>query len=184
MPGELDPETKLNIYMLMVNRYKDLIREKETKSVSELRQRVSPHGDQLKKIRKKLIPDTELFSYERDFQSAVQRAIAYMKEIKTCQFMIPFWMEFNEIDELKVAGVMDKAILMAALIRSFGSENALVKVTKKNKIYVAFSWHDSDYLFVPETGSLLAGDDANNAFRDDPVAYVFNDLTYENYEED
>lgn len=184
MSGEIDSETKLKIYMLMVNRYKDLIKEKETKSVSEIRQFTSPYNDQLKDLRKKLISDLEPFSHEKHFLIATQKAISYIREVKTCRFMIPFWMEFQEIDDLKVAGIMDKAILLTALIRSFGSEDVLVKVTKKNKVYVAFSWEKENYLFVPETGSLLAGDDITTIFEKDPIAYLFSDLVYENYEED
>jgi hypothetical protein len=48
---------------------------------------------------------------------------------------------------------------------------------------VRFSWAGANYLFAAENGSLLAGDDALKVFADDPVAYSFNDLAYENYEE-
>lgn len=183
MAEDIDAETKLKLYMLMVNRYKGLISEKETKSVSEIRQRVSPHGEAVKRLRDRILAGMDRFAYEQHFFTAAQRAISYVRDIKTCRFLLTFWMEFEEIDSLKVAGVMDKALLLAALLRSFGSEDALVKVTKAGRSYVCFSWKGESYLFVPESGSLLAGGDIAKVFDNDPVAYSFNDLVYENYED-
>ncbi|HID72818.1 TPA: hypothetical protein EYP38_02650 [Candidatus Micrarchaeota archaeon] len=184
MSEDIDAETKLKLYMLMVSRYKELINENETRSVSEIRQRISPYSDTVKKLSVRFTEDLQPFSYNKHFITAAQRALNYLREIRTCKFAISFWLGFDEMDELKLGGVMDKALLLAALLRSFGSDKVLVKVTKKGDTYVTFPWEGKEYVFVPESGSLLAGDDVVSLFTKDPVDYEFNDLAYEKYGEE
>ena len=189
MEGEdvsgIDAETKLKIYLLILNRYKDLIKEKETKTISEIRQLVSPYNNEsLKKIKEELLSDMPDYNYENNFFAAVEKAIEYMKKIKSCEFAIPFWMTFDEINELRITDGANKAVFFAALLRSFGSENVKVLVTKERKQYVRFEWGGDDYLFVPESGSLLRNEDVTKLLESDPAGYAFSDLSYENYEEE
>jgi len=183
MQEDLDERTKLKLYLLIVNRYKDIISKQEERSVSEIRQRISPYSETVKKIRDRLIADIQPYESERDFLLAAQRVFAYVRELKTCKFMINFWMTFEEIEELGVAGVMDKALLITALLRSLDSKDARVLVTKSERVFVSFNWKGANHLFVPETGSLLVGDDTARQFKTDPVNYAFSDLLYESYEE-
>lgn len=183
MAEDLDDKTKLEIYKLVINRYKDTITQNESRSISEIRQRVSPYTDFIRKMRERMLSDTVPYEYKRHFFTAVERALSYIRGIRTCEFAFNFWMNFEEIDSLKVSSALDKAILLAALLRSFESEDTRVVVTKKGKIFVKFLWRDTPYLVAPETGSLLSGEDSMKIFSDDPVAYSFNDLVYENYEE-
>ncbi len=189
MEGEnvsaIDAETRLKIYLLILNRYKDLIREKESKTISEIRALVSPYNnDSLKKLREELLSEISDYNYESHFFAAVEKTIEYMNRVKTCEFTIPFWMTFDEINELKVTDGANKAVLFAALLRSFGSENVKVLVTKSRKQYVRFEWGGDDYLFTPESGSLLRNEDVAKLLESDQAAYAFNDLSYENYEEE
>lgn len=183
MADELDPEIKLRIYTLVLGRYKDLISEKETRSITETRARVSPYNDYIRKMRERMLSDIVPYDPRRDFLVASGRAIDYVRSIRTCEFAFTFWMDFPEMEELKIGTAMDKAILLAALLRSFESEDARVLVTKKGRALVRFSWKGAPYLFNSGSGSLLAGEDASRLFTDDPVAYSFSDLIYENYED-
>jgi hypothetical protein len=183
MNEEIDDQTKLKLYMLIVNRYKGLISDQEEKSVSQIRARISPYNENIKAIRDKLISDISPFEYDLHFFQAATRALHFIRKIKTCKFLLTFWMSYPEIDELGVAGIMDKAILLAALLRSFDSKDAKVIVTKSGRAYVGFSWKGEDYLVVPESGSLLSKGDVSKQFADDLPAYAFSDLFYESYEE-
>jgi hypothetical protein len=183
MAPDIDTETKLKLYMLIVNRYKDLISKQEERSVTEIRQRISPYGEEVKALRKRLIADIAPYEYERDFMPALQRVLAYMREIKPCKFLLTFWMSFSEMDELRIGGVMDKSLLLAALLRSLDGKDVRVIVTKSERIFVGFGWKGERYLIVPESGSMLSGDDAAKPFSEDPQSYSFSDLSYENYEE-
>jgi hypothetical protein len=181
--ADMGPDAKLGIYTLVLGRYKDLISEKESRSISEIRQRVSPYNDFIRKMRDSFTSDMVHYVFGNQFFVAAERAMSYVRDIRTCEFAFTFWMEFKEMDELKFGTSMDKAILLAALLRSLESTDARVLVTRKRNAFVRFSWAGANYLFAAENGSLLAGDDALKVFADDPVAYSFNDLAYENYEE-
>ncbi len=183
MTQELDDSTKLSLYRLVINRYKQIINEKESRSISEIRQLVSPYTPFIEKLRDGFLSDIIPYTYKNHFFIVAERAISYIREIKTCQFAFNFWMTFDEIAAQKVATSMDKAILLAALLRSLQSEDAKVLVTRHNKIYVKFSWEQNNYLVSAESGSMLSGDDVNSSFTDDSVIYSFNDLVYENYED-
>lgn len=183
MAEELDPLTKLEIYKLILNRYKAQISEKESVSISEIRQKVSPYNDFIRGIRESMLKDIVPYDARQHFMIAAERAMDYVRKIRTCEFAFTFWMTFPEMERLKVGTATDKAILLAAMLRSFESEDARVIVSKRGKAFVRFSWKGTPYLFVPESGSLLMGDDAMRLLTDDPIAYCFNDLIYENYEE-
>ena len=183
MEGEIDTEEKLRLYLLILNRYKDLIREKESKTISEIRQLVSPYESGfIKSMKSEFVKEN--YNYENDFFTAVEEVIEYMNKIKACEFTIPFWMSFEEINELKITDSANKAIFFAALLRSFGSEDVKVVVTKGGKQYVRFGWKEDNHLFIPESGSLLRNEDITRLFESDPAVYAFSDLSYENYEEE
>lgn len=180
-----DLETKLKVYMLMVNRYKDLISEKEDRSISETRQKVSPYNNEfLKSLRDRLLNDMKYYDFNKDFFTAVQRALNYIREIQNFETLIPFWMSFEEIDQIKAADIMDKAILFAALLRSFDSNDTRVYVTKAKRIYVGFTYNKMPYLVDIRNSSLIGGPDADNAFMKDSLSYVFSDLHFESFEDE
>ena len=177
---ELDVETKLKLYMLIVNRYKDLISEKEEQSITELRNRISPYNDFIRELRKRL---SEGHDIEADFLSVVQKFILYIRKVKNFEFLFNFWMKFEEIDEIGAAPVMDQALLLTSLLRSIDAKDPRVYITKSERIYITFEHNGDKYLVIPETGSLLVGNDVKNVFDNDKPAYSFSDLVYENYEE-
>ncbi len=183
MADEIDPGTRLELYKLVLTRYKDLISEKESKSVSEIRQRVSPYDDFIRKMRQNIIADLAVYDPKLHFLAAAQKAMAYVRQIRTCEFAFGFWMRFEEMDKLRIGTAMDKALLLTALMRSLEAEDVRVTVTKRGRPYVRFSFSGTTYLFVPESGSVVIGEDADSLLSEDPPAYSFSDLLYENYEE-
>lgn len=183
MADDLGADTKLAVYKLVLGRYKDLISERESRSISEIRQRVSPYGDFVRKVRDRMLADMVPYDPGRNLMAAAERAMEYVRGIRTCEFAFTFWMEFAEMDSLRIGTAMDKAILLAALLRSLEAEDARVLVTRKGRALVRFFWKGEPHVFVPESGSLLVGRDAAGFPPEDPIAYSFNDLLYENYEE-
>ncbi len=183
MADELDDRTKLEIYKLVLGRYKGMISEKESKSISEVRQRVSPYHPAIRAVRERLLQDIAPYSYNHHFLAAAQKAISYVASIRTCEFSFSFYVDFREMDELRIGTALDKAIYLAALLRSLESEDVKVLVTRRGRAFVRYMYKDSSFIFVPESGSLLSGEDAMKLFSEDPLAYSFSDLLYENYED-
>ncbi|MFH2105717.1 MAG: hypothetical protein ABII22_00505 [Candidatus Micrarchaeota archaeon] len=178
--SDLDIETKLKLYSLVVSRYKDIISEKEQKSITEMRSRIEPYSDFVKSLRQTIAGGID---YDTDFMSAVQKFAAYIRKIKNFEFLFNFSMDFKEIEKLSAAPIMDKALLLASLLRSIEAKNTRIYVTDSGRIYVGFDYNNERHLMVPETGSILVGDDVSNLFEKDPLEYSFNDQVYENYEE-
>jgi len=183
MADDLDAATKLNIYRLVLKRHRELINEKESLTISEIRQKVSPYNDFIRSIREDITKDMVPYNHGLQFYDAALRAISYVRGIKTCEFAFTFWMDFEELGRLKIGTAMDKAIVLAAVLRSLESEDVRVVVTKKGRPFVRFSWDGKQHLFVPESGSLLIGEDSMKIFANDPPSYSFSDLVYENHEE-
>ena len=179
----MDAASKLELYKLVIGRYKDLINEKESRSISEIRSRVSPYNDSIRRMRDSMLKDMVPYVQKTQFFVAAERAMDYVRSIRTCEFAFAFWLDFAEMDSLKFGTAIDKSIYLAALLRSFGSEDAKVLVSGRGKAFVRFSHGGTQYLFATESGSLLVGEDAMRISADDPVAYAFNDLVYENFEE-
>jgi hypothetical protein len=183
MDEEISDELKLALYKIIVERYTETICKEEEKSVTEIRSRISPYGEFIKSVKDRLISDLSPYEYEKNFFQAVQSAIVYIKGIKTFRAIPVFWMTFEEIDKIKVASAMDKALYLAAILRALESKDVKVMVSKKENVYVGFTWDSKNFLIAPESGSLLSGEDASSKFSDDPLSYAFSDLFYENYEE-
>ncbi len=180
---KLSDEEKLKLFRLVVDRYTNIIDEKESKSISEIRQRVSPYVPFVEKLKEKLLADFGSYEYKANFFSAVQKAIEYLKGIRVFNLPFAFWLSFEEMGELKSASALDKAVLFAALLRAFGSEEVVVTVTKSQKPFVRFSWKGESYLYSPETDSLISGEYLSSVFEKDAPLYNFSDLKYESFEE-
>jgi hypothetical protein len=178
--SDLDIETKLKLYSLVVSRYKDIISEKEQKSITEMRTRIEPYSDFVKSLRQTIAGGID---YDIDFMSAVQKFAAYIRKIKNFEFLFNFSMDFKEIDKLAAGSIMDKALLLASLLRSIEAKNTRIYVTDSGKIYVGFEYNGERYFITPETGSILVGSDISVLLEKDPLEYSFSDLVYENYEE-
>lgn len=179
---ELDPERKLRVYELIISRYKEIINKEESRSLSELRQKISPYDEFTKSLVERLIPELQPYSYDKHFFSALQKCIDYIKEIHNLKLPIQLTMSFKEIDELKAGPVLDQALLFCSLLRALGSPDAKVYVTHE-KYYVGFKFSEESYLVDPESGSILRGADAESAFKEDKLKCAFNDLYFETFEE-
>jgi hypothetical protein len=184
MADDLDAETKLDLYRLVLKRYSDIINDKENLTISETRQRVSPYHDVIRKVREEVTKDMVPYHSKTQFFDASQRAVTYVRQMKTCEFAFSFWMDFEDMDRLKIGTAMDKAVMLAAILRALESDDVRVVVTKRSKAYVRYSWEGKQYLFVPESGSLMVGEDAMKVLANDLPSYSFSDLAYESHEED
>lgn len=169
----------LKIYELILSRYKEKIEENEHKSISELRSRISPYNDFVKQLNGQLCADLKPYEYEKHFPIALEKCIEYIRKMKNIELPVNFWMDFKIMDELKAGDVIDIALLLTSLLRSFDSPTAKMYITKTKKVYVGYEWKGEQHLINLESGSVLSGEDVQKTFADDPVVYAFSDLYFE-----
>ncbi len=140
MEDSADTEIKLKIYELIISKYREKIEESEHKSISELRERISPYNEFVKQLNERLSQDLKPYEYEKHFTSALQNSIEYIKGVKNVELPVSFWIDFETMDELKAGDLIDQALLLTSLLRSFGSPTAKMYITKSRKVYVGYEW--------------------------------------------
>ncbi len=175
----MDDRKKAAIYLLMLNRYRDMINEKETKTITEIRAMVAPHQPFVDSIIRRIIPEWP----QCGKNAALERTIGYFRSIEACEFALTFWLKPEEMDELRVADQANKSILFASVLRSLDFDDTKVYVTKSGLYYVGFHLENKNYLFVARTNALVSGEGVSRILADDPPRYAFNDLVYEVFEE-
>ncbi|VVB98449.1 Uncharacterised protein [uncultured archaeon] len=184
MENDADNDVKLKIYELIISRYKDKIEEGEHKSISELRERISPYNEFIKQLAERLSAELKPYEYEKHFPPALQNSIEYIKGIRNVELPVSFWIDFQTMDELKAGDVIDQALLLTSLLRAFGSPGAKMFITKSRKVYVGYEWKGEQHIINPESGSVLSGEDVQKTFAEDPIVYAFSDLYFESYGEE
>lgn len=184
MENDANSDVKLKIYELIISRYKDKIEESEHKSISELRERISPYNEFVKQLSERLTQDLKPYEYEKHFPSALQSSIEYINGIGNVELPVSFWIDFQTMDELRAGDLIDQALLLTSLLRSFGSPTAKMFITKSRTVYVGYEWKGEQHIINPESGSVLSGEDVQKAFAADPIVYAFSDLYFETYGEE
>ncbi len=184
MENEADSEVKLKIYELILSRYKERIEEGEHKSISELRERISPYNDFVKQLAERLSAGLRPYEYEKHFTAALQNSVEYIKSLRNVELPVSFWIDFKTMDELKAGDIIDQALLLTSLLRSFGSPTAKMLITKSRRVYVGYEWKGEQHMVNPESGSVLSGEDVQKAFSEDPLVYAFSDVYFETYGEE
>lgn len=177
--GENENEIRLKIYELIISKYRDKIEECEHKSISELRERISPYNEFIKQLNERLSTELKPYNYEKHFESALQNSINYIKSIRNIELPVNFWIDFEIMDRIKAGDLTDRSLLLVSLLRSFGSQTAKVIITKNNKVYVGYEWKGEQHLINLESGSILSGEDVHKVFANDAMVYAFSDLYFE-----
>ncbi|MEM4366523.1 MAG: hypothetical protein QW035_00090 [Candidatus Anstonellales archaeon] len=172
--SETEKEEMLHRFLSKImNRYRDVIEEKEKKSVAELRSLVRPFHPVIASINSEL-------EVGGSCEKAISLGIPYFSKFRTIHPPVSFWLDFPDIIEVKGADVMDKAIFFLSFLRSNGCE-ARIYVTKKNSIFVYIT-SPEEFLVSPDTWSVLRSEDARQVLVQEGPLYSFNDLSFEAYE--
>ncbi|MGB9719477.1 MAG: hypothetical protein ACPL06_02695 [Candidatus Anstonellales archaeon] len=175
-------EKECELYRLIVMRYKELIEKSEDKTITEIRAMVSPYNDFVQKKKEELLSSLPSYNPEKDFFSAMQKAIEYIKSIENIEMPIKFWLGFEELDRLKAGDVYNQALLLASLFRALDGKDVLVYSTEKGNFYVGFSWQGLRYVVNPANGAMFIGEDIAKLFQEDKPMYSFSDLAFESFD--
>jgi ATPase subunit of ABC transporter with duplicated ATPase domains len=175
-----DEERKM--YMIIINRYKDLIERSEAKTISDLKSLINPNDEIIKNKKEEIISKFQKYEYEKDFLKAAELAEEYITNLKNIQLPIEFWLTTKEIIDLGGGDKMDKSTFLCSLLIALGNQNSFVVVGKNKtlKIFVEYIFNGI-YLFDPTTGVKIYAKDEGEMmkfFDDCKSVHKFNDRDF------
>lgn len=182
---ENSDSTKLLLYKLIIDRYRDKIEEYETKSVSDLKLLVQPRHQIIAKIKDAICEDSHPYIYEENFLPAAKMAFSRVSQFKTIAAPVPFWLTLEEVQEISAGDEIDKSIFLCSLLRALGSENAKVFLTDTQNSYVLFQCLGKSFIAdhsKAELAGVPSGNRALDSLKGKPI-YAFNDREYEDFQE-
>ena len=175
-------EKECELYKLIVMRYKELVEKSEEKTITEIRSMISPYNDFIQKKKAEILSNFPSYDPEKDFFSAMRKAVEYIKSIENIRVPVKFWLNFEELDRMKAGDVYSQAILLASLLRALDGKEVVVYSTEKENFYVGFVWQGLKYVINPENGAMFIGDDIQKLFQEDKPMYAFSDIAFESFD--
>jgi hypothetical protein len=180
-----DLKLQLELYKLVVERYKKFIEDSESKTIAELRQLVRPLDSTITELKISIQDRFHPYLYQDHFLKAVEAGLDIVFSWKTISMPVSFWVSFPDMARLKAADDIDRAILLCSLFRSLGSDNARVLIGKNKSAWVSFSFADKHYVVDIAHKSMNAFNPKDESLKQFMVGilYSFNDREYEDFSE-
>lgn len=175
-------EKRMEIAEYILKRHREEIEKEEVRSLSRLRQLISPYSEYVAALKLKVLSPLAPYRKEEKLLDAVKSILAHCSGIEAIQLPVQYSLSFEEMDALKAAPPIDKALLVTSLLRAVGSETAAT-VIGKECVLVQFSWLGEKYAIDIEKNSLLSGKEAEDSIKSSKPKYIFNDLFFEFGEE-
>jgi len=187
-PAQNEPsedEIRLKLYKLIIDRYRDMIEQGETRSVSDLKAMIMPHHEKIALLREAITGGFHPFVYEEHFLQAAKMCFEHVSSFKTISAPVSFWLEFAEMQVLMAGDEIDKSILLCSLLRSLGSQNAKVFMTDSRNSYVLFQFAGKSYVADYSQKELVEKETGEAALESlkGKIIYSFNDKEYESFQE-
>jgi len=185
-PSPDEKDTTIKLYRLIIDRYRDIIEERETKSVLDLQRMVQPREESVLKIRDSLIEGFHPYVYGENFLPAAQAAFSMLFSFRTVSSPVSFWLSLQDMQEIAAGEEIDKSIFLCSILRSLGSENAKVFVTDPKSSYVLFQFSGKSFVADHSQAQLLekpSGAEALSSLKG-KLLYSFNDKEYEDFQDE
>jgi len=135
----------IKLYAKIIERYKELIEEKEEKNIYELRKMIDVEDKTIKAL-------LETNKVENCAQ-LLQLIESLLKEIKNVYLPISFWMTYSEILEVKACEPLQKAMLLCSLVSNFTEDCYVCK--NGNNIFLIFFYEAATYQINVSTGEIV-----------------------------
>ncbi len=123
----MKPDSKLAFYKMVIDKYGELINQKEQRTVGEIKTLINADDLSIQSLVAKFKPDT--FTVEKDYLYTAQQVFDFIaKEIKYVpnDLNVNFWLSPTEILTHKVSDDEDLAVLLCACLFALGDEHATV----------------------------------------------------------
>ncbi len=159
-------------------RHKDEIEEREDRSLSRLRQIISPYSAYVSKIKTEILAPLAPYIKEEQFLKAADRILSHCSRIEVIGLPIDCALSFEEMESLGAGPLLDKCLLITSLLRAAGSENAAVVAGKEYSL-VKFQLNETQFAINAKENKLIKGKDAEKFILNSKPQYIFNDLFFE-----
>ncbi len=135
---------ELEMLKTLVSRYEGVIKDKETKTLEEMRQLIDPENEDVKGLIKEYNTPVKAFEYVRDTIKEIAPPVHF-----------PFWMSVGETIRIGAGDNSDRAILLCSLLRALGKDARVlfVETTKgEHRGLVLLNDGGVYYLLDPDKG--------------------------------
>jgi len=168
----------LEIAEYLLARHKDELEKEEIRSLSRLRQIISPYSEYVSSLKTKILGSLAPYQKEKNFLDAVQEIISHASGIEVVQLPIQYSLSFEEMEKFGAASRIDKALLVTSLLRSLGTETAHCVIGNQYSL-VKFKWLNEQYAVDIDANELLKAEKAEEFIKNSQPRYIFNDLFFE-----
>ncbi len=168
----------LEVARYILKRHKDEIEREEIRSLSRLRQLISPYSEYVTSLKTRMLEELAPYKKEEKFLDAVERIISHISGIEVIMLPVQYSLSFEEIEKMNAASRIDKGLLTTSLLRAAGSESAATVIGNKY-VTVKFTYLTEPYAIDIENNNLLKGEEAEGFVQGSEPKYIFNDLFFE-----
>ncbi|MFH1663718.1 MAG: transglutaminase-like domain-containing protein [archaeon] len=151
---QLEKELKFRLYSFLLEKYGEIINEKEKKTIGEIKGLIDPDDLSIQSILAELI--SKNYSFEKNYLSIAREAYDFVvKEISFVEsdVRINFWLTPMEIIKQKIADDEDMAVFLCTLLYALGDEKAFVVISEMENLsthaFVITEHKNNFYLFDP-----------------------------------
>lgn len=179
------PKRLNDVYLSIINRYKDYISNEESISVAELPRLVTPRDQNVSKKTKEIMDSFGVYDYERHFYEASVMAYDYVREnIKPITLPVEFWLEPSDTMEFGAGEKLDRYILLCSLIIALGNPSSKIVIMEKNDRLRPLLYYEFNGIYVMEFETEIKKFENKTemlnfiGIKEDITAYEFNDKMY------
>jgi len=133
LPSQEDLRCKL--YQLLLQKYADLINEKEKRTIGEIKNLVNGDDLTIQSIAADLKPEN--YDFKKNYEEAAKKAFEFVsKEISFVDpnLAINYWLTPKEIFSAKLGDDEDLAVFLCSLLLALGDEKAEVVIAELDNL--------------------------------------------------
>ncbi len=153
----MKPDTKLVFYKMLLDKYSDIINQKEQRTVGEIKTLINIDDMSVQSLVLKFKPDQ--FRYDKDYLYTAQHIFEFIvKEIRYVpnELSINFWLTPKDILTHKVSDDEDMAVLACTCLYALGDDKAMVYLMEMEDLrthaVVMTEVNEKTLLLDPSTG--------------------------------
>jgi hypothetical protein len=139
-------ELQIEVLYSIIDRYRTIIEESESKSIAELSLLVKPLDAAVTELKVYIEDQFHPYIYDNNFLIATQKVLDIVFSWKKIKLPVSFWMSFEQMVKLKASDDIDRAIFICSVFRALGSDSAKVVIGKDKKAWVFFTFSNKDYI--------------------------------------